>query len=94
MKAKKMKKESNLARLHDIIPSTSLPRSFTLNSSATTTATRERCRFASDYSRGGCDSCMVMGRIDEEKACDMFEEEDLLFDQFKKRKFDRVFSVC
>ncbi|CAF1706750.1 hypothetical protein HID58_054750 [Brassica napus] len=69
-------------------PSTTLPRSFILNTS-TTTGTRERCRFVT---RGGgvgenraamrrpLDlrrnySCMVMGRIDEEKACDEFEEE-------------------
>jgi len=32
-----------------------------------------------------------MGRIDEEKACDKFEEEDLLFDKFKKRKIDKSF---
>lgn len=90
--------------------STTLPRSFTLNSSPTTTATRERCRFVSDYSRGGGGgeitaamgrpldlrrnySCMVMGRIDEEKACDEFEEENLLFDQFKKRKIGGVFTI-
>ncbi|CAN7024194.1 unnamed protein product [Brassica rapa subsp. trilocularis] len=67
-------------------PSTTLPRSFTLNSSTTT---RERCRFVT---RGGENraamrrpldlrrnySCMVMGRIDEEKACDEFEQEGLL----------------
>ncbi|XP_018438004.1 uncharacterized protein LOC108810388 [Raphanus sativus] len=90
-------------------PSTTLPRSFTLNSSTTTAATRERYRFVSDYSPvGGGEiravrgrpldlrrnySCMVMGRIDEEKACDKFEEEDLLFDKFKKRKIDRAFNV-
>ncbi|WZZ00843.1 hypothetical protein YC2023_073171 [Brassica napus] len=64
-------------------PSTTLPRSFTLN---TSTTTRERCRFVT---RGGENraamrrpldlrrnySCMVMGRIDEEKACDEFEQE-------------------
>nr|VDD27518.1 unnamed protein product [Brassica oleracea] len=150
MKAKKMKKESNLAKLvkspvrflimaRDAYirsmtscsagyirggggsggfglpagnfqiceePSTTLPRSFTLNSSTTTAATRERCRFVSDYSRGGGKitvatggpldlrrnySCIVMGRIDEEKACDKFEEEDLLFDKFKKRKINKSF---
>ncbi|CAA7034640.1 unnamed protein product [Microthlaspi erraticum] len=75
-------------------PSTTLPRSFTLNSSTTTTATRERCRFVSGYySQGGGGgettaatrpldlrrnySCVVMGRIDEEKSCDEFDEKDL-----------------
>ncbi|KAG2281753.1 hypothetical protein Bca52824_052973 [Brassica carinata] len=70
-------------------PSTSLPRSFTIN---TSTATRERCRFVSDYSHDGGGrentavmrrpldlrrnySCKVVGRIDEKKACDAFEEE-------------------
>ncbi|KAL0692101.1 hypothetical protein Bca4012_059281 [Brassica carinata] len=88
-------------------PRTSLPRSFTLNSSTTTAATRERYRFVSDYSRVGGEeitavsgrpldfrrnySCMVMGRIDEEKACDKFGEDDLLFDKFKKRKIDKSF---
>lgn len=93
-------------------PSTTLPRSFTLDTS-TTTGTRERCRFVSDYSRGGgvgenragtrrsLDlrrnySCMVMGKIDEEKACDEFEEEGLLSvsDRFKKRKLCGVFTIC
>lgn len=89
--------------------STTLPRSFTLNSSTTTTATRERCRFVSGYySQGGGGgeitaaarpldlrrnySCVVMGRIDEEKASDEFEEKDLLLDQFKKRKLGGVFT--
>ncbi|ESQ31258.1 hypothetical protein EUTSA_v10005632mg [Eutrema salsugineum] len=88
--------------------STTLPRSFTLNSSTKTTVTRERCRFVS-YSRDGgigeitamgqpLDlrrnySCVVMGRIDEEKACEKFEEQDLLFDQFKKRKFGGVLKI-
>ncbi|CAH8364044.1 unnamed protein product [Eruca vesicaria subsp. sativa] len=92
-------------------PSTTLPRSFTLD---TSTTTRERCRFGSDYSRvgggGGEDrdvmrrkldlrrnhSCMVMGKIDEEKACDEFEEEGLLSvsDRFKKRKLCGVFTIC
>ncbi|VVB18178.1 unnamed protein product [Arabis nemorensis] len=88
--------------------STTLPRSFTLNSSTTTTVTRDRCRIVSDYSRGGGGgeitavmgrpldlrrnySCVVMGRIDEEKACDKFEEDD--FDQFKKRKIGGVFTI-
>ncbi|CAH8390538.1 unnamed protein product [Eruca vesicaria subsp. sativa] len=89
-------------------PSTTLPRSFTLNSSTTTTATRERYQFVSNYSRGGGGeikavrrpldlqrnySCMVMGRIDEDKACDKFEEENLLFDQFKRRNVDGVFTI-
>ncbi|CAH2043269.1 unnamed protein product [Thlaspi arvense] len=90
-------------------PSTALPRSFTLDSSTTTRVTRERCRFVSDYSRGGGGgeitaamrpldlrrnySCVVMGRIDEEKACDKFEEEDLLFKQFKKRKIGGVYTI-
>ncbi|KFK28449.1 hypothetical protein AALP_AA8G515800 [Arabis alpina] len=37
-------------------------------------------------------SCVVMGRIDEEKACDEFQENDLVFDQFKKRKIGGVFT--
>ncbi|KAF2586317.1 hypothetical protein F2Q70_00035205, partial [Brassica cretica] len=83
-------------------PSTSLPRSFTIN---TSTATRERCWFVSDYSRdgGGRENtavmrrpldlrrnycCKVVGRIDEKKACDAFEEEGLLSvsDRFKKKR--------
>lgn len=82
-------------------PSTALPRSFTLNSSTTT---HERCRFVSSYSRGAGEitvdttamrrpmdlrrnySCMVMGRIDEEKVCDKFEEEESLFGYSKKKK--------
>ncbi|KAF3531564.1 hypothetical protein DY000_02038574, partial [Brassica cretica] len=90
-------------------PSTSLPRSFTIN---TSTATRERCRFVSDYSRDGGGgentavmrrqfdlrrnySCMVVGRIDEKKACDAFEEEGLLSvsDRLKKKKRQIAYVV-
>ncbi|KAG7539364.1 hypothetical protein ISN44_As13g030200 [Arabidopsis suecica] len=91
-------------------PSTVLPRSFTLNSATTT---RERCRFVTSCSRGAGSgeitvettamrrqvdlrrnySCMVMGRIDEEKVCDEFEAEDLLFDYTKKRKIGGVFTT-
>ncbi|AED98124.1 unnamed protein product [Arabidopsis thaliana] len=84
-------------------PTTVLPRSFTLNSATTT---RERCRFVTRGASSGeitvettamkrqMDlrrnySCMVMGRIDEEKVCDQFEEEDYS----KKRKIGGVFTT-
>ncbi|EOA14131.1 hypothetical protein CARUB_v10027276mg [Capsella rubella] len=153
MKAKKMKKESNLARLvkspvrflimaRDAyirsmtscsagfirggggasgafgLPagsfqiceaqSTALPRSFTLNSA--TSSTRERCRLVS-YGAGGGEitvdtaavrrrldlrrnySCVVMGRIDEEKVCEKFEDEESFLEDYysKKRKLGGVF---
>ncbi|CAN8264186.1 unnamed protein product [Cochlearia groenlandica] len=74
--------------------STTLPRSFTLNSSTTTTrrggtGRREITAMMGrplDLRRNY--SCVVMGRIDEEMACDVFDEEKLLYDQFRKRNLD------